>query len=103
MSVNVRPRRSSSPPTIQPRSLNPRYDRLDADARREAVSKGYSLARKHHPPGGIDLTRAEWRLLFMVILVAAGVRLFRIARPDSVVCVMFLNLGCPLLTGLGIS
>ncbi len=85
MSLGVRPRRLSDPPLAHSRPINPRYDRLDADEKREAVSKGYLPTRKQYPPGGIDLARTEWRLLLLIVLLAAGVRLFRISQPNSVV------------------
>jgi len=37
------------------------------------------------PLGGIPLVSAEWKLLVVIIIVAAAVRLFRISKPNSVV------------------
>ncbi|TCD69192.1 hypothetical protein EIP91_008488 [Steccherinum ochraceum] len=92
MSANVRVRRPPSPPGVLPsqshhaqRHPDPRLDHLDADARRAAVSKGYGPGRKHHASGGLNITPAEWKLLFGVVVMAAFVRLFRISNPASVV------------------
>ncbi|KAF8075850.1 glycosyltransferase family 39 protein [Lyophyllum atratum] len=94
MSGHVRARRPASPPpgvahtapTTSQRFPHPRNDHLDADARRDAASKGFAPGRgKYHPPGGLNLTGGEWKLLFFVVLVAAGVRLFRLSKPNSVV------------------
>ncbi|PCH41675.1 glycosyltransferase family 39 protein [Wolfiporia cocos MD-104 SS10] len=90
MSGAVRVRRTASPPpglpqTAPQRFPHPRHDHLDADARREAASRGYIPGRKSHASGGINLTAAEWRLLILIALVAVFVRLFRISQPDSVV------------------
>ncbi|KIP12784.1 glycosyltransferase family 39 protein [Phlebiopsis gigantea 11061_1 CR5-6] len=90
MSAGVRVRRAASPPPslpqAAPRFPNPRHhDHLDADERRAAASRGYVPGRKSHAPGGVNLTSAEWKLLGVVVLIAFGVRLFRLSRPDSVV------------------
>lgn len=90
MSGNVRARRPASPPPGLDRPAQrfpyPREDHLDADARRAAASKALGHGRlKHFPTGGLALTRGEWKLLFVILLVAAGVRLFRLSKPDSVV------------------
>jgi hypothetical protein len=94
MSGNVRARRPASPPAgvahaapIAPQRFpHPRDDHLDADARRAAASKGFAPGRTTgHPSGGLNMTTGEWRLLFFIVLVAAGVRLFRLSKPNSVV------------------
>lgn len=94
MSGHVRARRPASPPpgvahgapTPSQRFPHPRDEHLDADARRAAASKGFGPGRvKSYPPGGLHMTGGEWKLLFVVVLVAAGVRLFRLAKPNSVV------------------
>ncbi|TFK66647.1 glycosyltransferase family 39 protein [Pluteus cervinus] len=100
--ANVRARRPASPPGIplaqqqpqvhphQPRFPHPRDEHLDADERRAAASKGlltpgrYS-GGKYFPPGGLHLTSGEWKLLAVVVVVAAAVRLFRLSKPNSVV------------------
>lgn len=90
MSANVRVRRPPSPIGVlpsqshhAPRHPDPRLDHLDADARRAAVSKGYG--RKAHASGGLNITSAEWKLLFGIVVMAAFVRLFRLSNPSSVV------------------
>ncbi|KDQ65152.1 glycosyltransferase family 39 protein [Jaapia argillacea MUCL 33604] len=93
MAASVRVRRPPSPPPHAPSQHSNRFphtreDHLDADARREAASKGYSrstLSRKAYPSGGLKVTSGEWKLLAVVIIIALGVRLFRISKPDSVV------------------
>jgi dolichyl-phosphate-mannose-protein mannosyltransferase len=89
MSAGVRVRRTTSPPPslphAAPRFPSSRHDHLDADERKAAASRGYGLGRKNHPPGGVPLDPAEWKLLAGVILIAFGVRLFRISQPTSVV------------------
>ncbi|KAL0948909.1 hypothetical protein HGRIS_009018 [Hohenbuehelia grisea] len=90
MSGNVRARRPASPPPkltqTSQRFPHPRQDHLDADERRVAASQGFGPGRtKYFPLGGIDLTSGEVKLLFGIVLVAAGVRLFRLSRPNSVV------------------
>ncbi|KAG6811963.1 hypothetical protein H0H92_005067 [Tricholoma furcatifolium] len=94
MSGQVRARRPASPPpgvahpapVASQRFPHPRDDHLDADARREAASKGFTPARgKQHPSGGLSLTGGEVKLLFVLVLVASAVRLFRLSKPDSVV------------------
>ena len=99
MSGHVRARRPASPPpgVVHPppppsqRFPHPRGDHLDADARRAAASMGLPPGRtKHFPPGGLNVTPGEWKLLFLIVLVAAGVRLFRLSDPHSVVCVVAL-------------
>ncbi|KAJ7591079.1 glycosyltransferase family 39 protein [Mycena floridula] len=93
--MSVRARRPASPPpglghqkppqTTQ-RFPHPRQDHLDADARREAASKGFLPGRmKYYPPGGLHMTSGEWKLLLVIVLVAASVRLFRLSKPNSVV------------------
>ncbi|KAF8876174.1 glycosyltransferase family 39 protein [Infundibulicybe gibba] len=95
MSANVRARRPASPPpgilhavptTTSQRFPHSRQDHLDADERRAAASKGLAPGRtKQHAPGGLNLTSGEWKLLVVIIVIAAAVRLFRISRPNSVV------------------
>ena len=98
MSGNVRARRPASPPPgshsmTSQRFPHPRQDHLDADARREAATKGYVPGRtKSYPPGGINITSGEVKLLLVIVLVACGVRFYRISRPNSVVCVRYLSL-----------
>lgn len=78
---NVTPSTHKYPPTLS------RKDSLDADARRQAASKGYGPGHKSHAPGGLNVTSAEWKLLVIVLIVATLVRMFRISQPTSVVCV----------------
>lgn len=95
MSGNFRVRRPASPPgaggstapLTSARFPHPRQDHLDADARREAASKGYlpGKLKSSFPPGGLNLTSGEIKLLLGLVLVAAAVRLYRISRPNSVV------------------
>ncbi|KZT63995.1 glycosyltransferase family 39 protein [Daedalea quercina L-15889] len=91
MSGGVRVRRATSPPPLPhaaPQSARfprPQHDHLDADARREAASKGYLPPRRGYAPGGLNITSAEWKLLILISLVAVFVRLFRISQPNSVV------------------
>ncbi|KAG6375220.1 glycosyltransferase family 39 protein [Boletus reticuloceps] len=94
MSGNVRARRPASPPPGFPHvipsahkypPISSRKDDLDADERRQAATKGYGPSRKSHSPGGLKITPGEWKLLLVVLAVAAFVRLFRISKPDSVV------------------
>lgn len=93
MSANVRVRRPASPPpgiayagqVTTPRFPHPRQDH-DADEKRAAASKGFGPGKtKHYPSGGLNMTSAEWKLLFLVVLVACFVRLFRLSKPSSVV------------------
>lgn len=90
MSGSVRVRRQPSPPGklsshSTPRFPHPRHDHLDADERREAVSKGLRPGRKAHATGGLNLSSGEWKLLVVVLLIACAVRLFRISQPTSIV------------------
>ena len=94
MSGNFRARRPASPPPDIPKSLpmpsqrfpHPRGDHLDADERRAIASKGFGPGRtKGHPSGGLDIASGEWKLLFVIVLVASAVRLFRLSKPNSVV------------------
>ncbi|KAI0686412.1 Dolichyl-phosphate-mannose-protein mannosyltransferase-domain-containing protein [Cytidiella melzeri] len=93
MSASVRVRRAPSPTPSGPslphtapqRFPNSRHEHLDADERRAAASRGHGPGRKTHASGGVDLTSAEWKLLGFVVIVAMGVRLFRLSRPTSVV------------------
>lgn len=90
MSANVRVRRPASPPPAiayagQPRFPQQRQD-YNADEKRAAASKGFGPGRtKHYPSGGLSLTQGELKLLFLIVLVACGVRLFRLSKPNSVV------------------
>jgi dolichyl-phosphate-mannose-protein mannosyltransferase len=60
---------------------------LDADERRAAASKGLGSGRvKRISTGGLNITSGEWKLLFAVVILASLVRLFRLSKPDSVVC-----------------
>src|ERR1700759_5026943 len=97
MATTVRARRLTSPPPPPP-SLSPasssllsgssKYNYHDADAKRAAASLGLPPGKlKHYPPGGFDITSAEWKLLFFIVLLALGVRTFRLSSPDSVVYV----------------
>ncbi len=85
--MSARARRPASPPLHQsaPRFPKLRNDHSDADDRRAAASKGYRPGKKNMPLGGIPLVSAEWKLLVVIIIVAAAVRLFRISKPNSVV------------------
>lgn len=90
MSGSVRVRRQPSPPGklsshSTSRFPHPRHDHLDADERREAVSKGLRPGRKAHATGGLNLSSGEWKLLVVVLLIACAVRLFRISQPTSIV------------------
>ncbi|KAG2124692.1 glycosyltransferase family 39 protein [Suillus clintonianus] len=92
MAANVRVRRPATPPPglphVAPSSHKYppiRQDHLSADERREAASKGYGPGRRSHSPGGLNITSGEWKLLAVVLLIAIGVRMFRISKPDSVV------------------
>lgn len=97
MAANVRARRPASPPPGVGHALPPtsqrfphaRQDHLDADARRAAASKGFAPGRlKNYPPGGLNLSSGEWKLLVVIIIVASAVRLFRLSNPNSVVSVL---------------
>ncbi|KAF9040827.1 glycosyltransferase family 39 protein [Panaeolus papilionaceus] len=101
MSGNFRARRPASPPPSSsaslhpqqatfrpsPRFPHPRDEHLDADERRAAASKGFAPGHsgKSYPPGGLNISLGEWKLLFLIVLIAAGVRLFRLSKPNSVV------------------
>ena len=90
----VRARRPTSPqsyPQSVPR-FPPKEGHLDADERRAAASLGYGPSRKSgHAPGGYNITLGEWKLLAVLIVVASAVRMFRISKPDSVVCAVSLS------------
>ncbi|KAF5387407.1 hypothetical protein D9757_007803 [Collybiopsis confluens] len=75
------------PTTTSARFPYARQDHLDADARREAASKGYvpGKSKFSFPSGGLNLTSGEVKLLVGLVLVAAAVRLYKISRPNSVV------------------
>ena len=93
MSGSVRVRRQTSPagrhqpPATSQRFPHPRHEHLDADERREAASKGLRPGRKSHPTGGLNIAPGEWKLLALILVIAALVRLFRISQPNSVVYV----------------
>ncbi|KAL5488421.1 PMT1 [Sanghuangporus weigelae] len=86
-----RARRPPSPPPIQPQFHSQRFpyaakEHMDADERRAAASKGAGPKQRHsYPPGGLKLTTGEWKLLAFIMVIASGVRLFRLSRPNSVV------------------
>jgi dolichyl-phosphate-mannose-protein mannosyltransferase len=88
----VRARRPPSPPPTYHQSVPrfpPKEGHLDADERRAAASLGYGPPRKPgrtHAIGGYNITPGEWKLLLVVVVLASAVRLFRISKPDSVVC-----------------
>lgn len=75
------------PPTQSvPRFPHLRDDHLDADARRAAASMGMPPGRtKYFPPGGLNVAPGEWKLLILVVFMAAFVRFFKLSAPDSVV------------------
>ncbi|KAG1888589.1 glycosyltransferase family 39 protein [Suillus subluteus] len=83
MAANVRVRRPATPPPGLPHVI--RQDHLSADERREAASKGYGPGQRSHSSGGLNITSGEWKLLAVVLLIATGVRMFRLSKPDSVV------------------
>ncbi|KAF8905795.1 Dolichyl-phosphate-mannose-protein mannosyltransferase-domain-containing protein [Gymnopilus junonius] len=94
MSGNFRARRPASPPPgvsyiptmSSQRFPHPREEHLDADEKRAAASKGFAPGKtRNYPPGGINLTSGEWKLLIVIVLVACAVRLFRLSKPNSVV------------------
>ncbi|PAV20609.1 glycosyltransferase family 39 [Pyrrhoderma noxium] len=87
-SGSVRTRRPASPPLSQSQRFPHQSSKelLGADERRQAASKGGSLRTKNqHIHGGLRLTSGEWKLLAFVMFIAAGVRYFRLSRPNSVV------------------
>ncbi|KAF9518414.1 glycosyltransferase family 39 protein [Hydnum rufescens UP504] len=75
------PRRAASPPRQRFPSRPQGY--VDADEKRATAISGD--LRRAHPSAGLRIRPAEWKLLALVVLVALGVRLFRISHPDSVV------------------
>ncbi|KAI0786533.1 glycosyltransferase family 39 protein [Abortiporus biennis] len=79
MSLSDRARAPNDP------QRSPHNKHSDADERRAAASAGYSLSRKGFHSGVLSITTAEWRLLILLVVVASGVRLFRISQPNSVV------------------
>ena len=95
MSGSFRARRPASPPPdipklplVSQRFPHPRGDHLDADERRAVASKGFGPGRtRPYPSGGLDIAFGEWKLLFVIVLVALAVRLFRLSKPNSVVWV----------------
>jgi len=98
MATSVRARRPTSPPPFNSnppyappqqtqRFPHPKQDHLDADERRAQASRNYLSGRHPHPPGGLNITAGEWKLLLVVVIVACAVRMFRISKPNSVVYV----------------
>ena len=90
MADTFRARNPVPPPFIPQQAPSQRFphskdNRLDADERRAAASKGFLPFRQANPPGGLKLAPAEWKLLIALVLVACAVRLFRITHPRSVV------------------
>lgn len=69
-------------PSPQPRFPTRTHDHLDADERKATAQPG--KLRKHHL-GGLNLAPAEWKILVVVVIIAAFVRLYKISNPDSVV------------------
>lgn len=53
--------------------------------RHDDSSLKHSRAGRYFPPGDINMSTDEWRLLFAVLVLASTVRLFRISTPGSVV------------------
>ncbi|KDQ14229.1 glycosyltransferase family 39 protein [Botryobasidium botryosum FD-172 SS1] len=91
---DFRARRPASPPSsAQPygklssapsQRFPPRpKDRLDADERKALATSGYP--RQHHPLGGFKLSSGEVKLLILVVVLAAFVRLYKLSEPNSVV------------------
>lgn len=59
---------------------------LDADERCAAVSRGIDPRSRHYlAPGGMNITIGKWKLLAFIMVIAAGVRLYRLSIPNSVV------------------
>jgi dolichyl-phosphate-mannose-protein mannosyltransferase len=58
---------------------------LSADKQREAASKGYGPGRGNLSSGGLNITPGEWKLLAVVLLIAADVRMLRISTSNSIV------------------
>ncbi|KZV62544.1 glycosyltransferase family 39 protein [Peniophora sp. CONT] len=90
--ASVRARRPPSPPPLPGYTPQPRFPPksehyLDADARRDAARTGAApLSRRPRAyPGGLAITPGEWKLMVLILLLAAFVRLFRISQPNSVV------------------
>jgi dolichyl-phosphate-mannose-protein mannosyltransferase len=93
--ASVRARRPASPPPLNGGGLTSnrfphrKEDHLDGDERRAAASAmSHAPSRKRTAPGGLNIASGEWKLLAGVILVALAVRLFRLSKPNSVVCVV---------------
>jgi hypothetical protein len=62
---------------------------LNADEHRATASLGHGPSRKHgHAPGGYNVTSGEWKLLLVLLVIASPVHLFRISKPDSIVCMI---------------
>ncbi|KAF8590299.1 glycosyltransferase family 39 protein [Ramaria rubella] len=94
MSGQFRARRVPSPspyggPTPPSQRFPPRQqDILDADQRRDAARldpKHIPSRRAPYPAGGLRISSGEFKLLIGICVLAAGVRLFRLSRPNSVV------------------
>ena len=78
----VSPLPSSNPPRFPPRAP---ISYSDADEKRATAVSG-SL-QKSYPSGGLKVSASEWWLLAAVVVLALGVRLFRLSQPNSVVYV----------------
>ena len=100
MSASVRARRPASPPPgythptptaaapLAPQRFpQPRSEHMDADERRALATKGGAGPGrgKMYPPGGLNMSSGEWKLLFLLVFIAAGVRLYKLSKPNSVV------------------
>lgn len=99
MSASVRARRPASPPAgythptpaaapLAPQRFpQPRSEHMDADERRALATKGGAAPgrAKMYPPGGLNMSSGEWKLLFLLVFIAAGVRLYKLSKPNSVV------------------
>ena len=80
------------PPPPQPRFPQHRTSEyVGADEKLDAVRQDAAgrpvLTRKLHAGGLRKMTPGEWKLLIVIALIACGVRLFRISKPNSVVYV----------------
>lgn len=108
MSGKFRGRRAPSPTPFAAQPTTQRFpprpqDIFDADQRRDAARLDHKhLPRKTtYPPGGLRLRSDEWKLLIAICLLAVLVRLFRLSRPNSVVCVPYYVLFCCLFPDTG--
>lgn len=83
-----RTRRPPSPlhnPTLTPRFTARAPGFTDADEKKATAISGD--LRRSYPSGGLKVTGGEWKLLIVIVIVALGVRLFRLSQPNSVVYV----------------